>query len=63
MLIKLVPGGFSDPIKQNNQNSNWKKMLGFRNMQESQKKSFIAMAKFVSHIALGTLSFNEPAEF
>ena len=45
MLFKLVPGGFSYLINQNNYNSNWKKILGFRNMQEklenqySQKKS------------------------
>ena len=30
----LVPGGFSYLINQNNSNSNWKKILGFRNMQE-----------------------------
>ena len=33
------------------------------NKSSMVKKSFIAMAKFASHIALGTLSFNEPAEF
>ena len=34
MLFKLVPGDFSDLKKQNNYNSNWKKLLGFRNLQE-----------------------------
>ena len=29
-----VPGGFSDLKNQNNYNSNWKKILGFRNLQE-----------------------------
>ena len=32
--VMFVPGGFSDLINQNNSNSNWKKLLGFRNMQE-----------------------------
>ena len=31
MFFKLFPGGFSDLT---NLNSNWKKILGFRNMQE-----------------------------
>ena len=30
----LVPGGFSALKKLNNYNSNWKKLLGFRNLQE-----------------------------
>jgi hypothetical protein len=30
----LVPGGFSYHLNQKNYNSNWKKILGFRNMQE-----------------------------
>ena len=34
MLFQLVPGGFSYLMNQNNYNSNWKKILGFRNMQE-----------------------------
>ena len=34
IFFKLVLGGSSDIINQNNQNSNWKKILGFRNMQE-----------------------------
>ena len=29
---------FSDPINWNNYNSNWKKLLGFRNMQEKLEK-------------------------
>ena len=34
---------FLDLKKQNNHNSNWKKMLGFRSMQEKlEKKSFLA---------------------
>ena len=36
------PGGFSDLINQNNQNSNWKKLLGFRNMQVKLKNKFTA---------------------
>jgi hypothetical protein len=39
-LFQLVPGGFSDLINQSNLNSNWKKLLGFRNMQEELEKSF-----------------------
>ena len=35
MLFKLVPGGFSDIVNQNNQN--WEKILGFRNMQEKSE--------------------------
>ena len=38
MLFKLVPGGFSELINYNNQNANWKKLLGFRNMQENLQK-------------------------
>ena len=34
----LVPGGFSDLINQNNYNANWKKLLGFRNIQEKLEK-------------------------
>ena len=34
MLVKLVPVGFSHLMNQNNWNSNWEKILGFRNMQE-----------------------------
>jgi hypothetical protein len=34
MLFKLFLAGFSEPINQNNCISNWKKLLGFRNMQE-----------------------------
>jgi len=36
----LVPGGFPDIINQNNSNSNWKKLLGFRNMQEKLEKMY-----------------------
>ena len=35
MLFKLVPGGFSYLT---NQNSYWKKLFGFRNMQETFEK-------------------------
>ena len=38
MLFQLVPVGFSDLTNQNNYNSNWKKLLGFRNMQEKLEK-------------------------
>ena len=34
----FIPGGFSYLRNQNNQNSNWKKLLGFRNMQEKVRK-------------------------
>ena len=32
--FQLVPGGFSYLIDQNNNNSDWKKILGFGNIQE-----------------------------
>jgi hypothetical protein len=35
----LVPGGFSYLTNKNNYNSYWKKLLGFRNMQEKLEKS------------------------
>ena len=35
MLVWLVPGGFWYIRNQNNYNSNWKKLFGFRNMQEN----------------------------
>ena len=38
MLFQLVPEGFSHRINWNNYNSNWKKILGFRNMQEKLEK-------------------------
>ena len=34
MLFLIVPGGFLDQKYQKNYNSNWKKLLGFRNLQE-----------------------------
>ena len=40
MFFSLVPGGFLDLINQNNYNSNWKKILGFRNLQEKLEKVF-----------------------
>ena len=40
MLFQLVLGGFSGLINQNNQNSNWKKILVFRNLQEKLEKCF-----------------------
>ena len=39
MLLKLVPEGLSDLINQNNYNSNWKKILGSRNIQEKLENS------------------------
>ena len=36
----LVLGDFSDLKKKNNYNSNWKKLLGFRNLQEKLEKAF-----------------------
>ena len=38
ILFQLVPGCFSYLIIQNNWNSNWKKLSGFRNMQEKLEK-------------------------
>ena len=38
MLFQLVPGGFSYQINQNNSNSNWKKILGFRKKGEKLEK-------------------------
>ena len=40
MLFKLVPDGFSYLINWKNLNSNWKKLLGFRNIQEKLEKIF-----------------------
>ena len=40
MLFKYFTGGFSYLINQNNWNSNWNKILGFRNMQEKLKKKY-----------------------
>ena len=39
-LFELVHGGFSYLINLNNYNSNWKKLLGFRNMQEKLEKDY-----------------------
>ena len=36
----VIPGGFSYLINQNNYNSNWKKKLELRNMQEKLEKYF-----------------------
>ena len=46
MLFKLVAGGFSYLINQNNQNSNQKKSLGFRNMQEKLENTILCTFKF-----------------
>ena len=40
MPFKLVPGGFSYLINLTNENSNWKKILGFRNIQEKIENNF-----------------------
>ena len=37
----LVPGGFSYLINKNNQNMNWKKILGCRNMQEKLENTHL----------------------
>ena len=34
MVFLIVPGGFSYLINNKSYNSNWKNLLGFRNMQE-----------------------------
>ena len=43
MLFKLVLGGFSDLInkKNSNSNSNWKKLLGFKNMQDKLENVYV----------------------
>ena len=41
MLFKLFSGGFSDIMNWDNWNSNWKKLLRFRNMQEKLEKYFV----------------------
>ena len=42
----LVPGGFSCLLEQDNYNSSWKKLLGFRNLQEKlEKYIFINLLK------------------
>ena len=46
MLFLLVPGGFSYLKKQNNYNSNWKKLLEFRNLQEKLEKSLVLFSVF-----------------
>ena len=60
----LVPGGFSDLIDQNIQNSNWKKLLGFRNMQEKLEKINCRKIKQWAQLAFSFLLFNfTTAEF
>ena len=41
MLFQLGPGSFLDLINQNNYHSNWKKSLGFRNLQEKSENLFL----------------------
>ena len=41
MFFQFVPGDFSYLTNQNNQDSNWKKILGFRNMQEKLENAQI----------------------
>ena len=41
----LVLGDFSDLKKKNNYNSNWKKIMGFRNKQEKLKNFFTTTKK------------------
>ena len=43
MLVKLVLGGFSDLMYWNNYNLNWKKKLGFKNLQEKLKRMFVCV--------------------
>ena len=40
----LVPGGLSDLLNPNNQNSNWKKILRFRNKQEKLEKTALVLS-------------------
>ena len=47
MLFLLVPGGFSDVEKENNYKSNWKKLLGFRNLQE-KLENFMTLKNFIN---------------
>jgi hypothetical protein len=49
MLFKIVPGGFADIINWNNSNSNWKKLLGYRNMQEKLENKNACLEKNSTH--------------
>ena len=39
LFFSFVLGSFSYLVNKNNSNSNWKKLLGFRNMQEKLEKN------------------------
>ena len=43
---KLIPAGFSGLIHYKNYNSNWKKILGFRDMQEKLENTPFITAFF-----------------
>ena len=58
MLFELIPGGFSYLTNQNNYNSNWKKLLGFRNMQKKIEK-----AKFLHYAFDGSGAVNTATEY
>jgi hypothetical protein len=45
MLFYLVSGGFSYLINSNNQNIDWKKIFGFRNVKEKLEKLSISDKK------------------
>ena len=44
ILFELVPGGFTDLV---DHDSNWKKILGFRNLQENLKKVSVYLLSLV----------------
>ena len=56
ILFKLIPGGFSDLMNWNKYNSDWKKLLGFSNMQKKFEKS-------LSQIAMTRLEYLCPCDF
>jgi hypothetical protein len=45
MPFYLVPGGFLHLINWNYSNSNWKKLLGFRNMQEKLENDIFSFPR------------------
>ena len=60
----LVLGGFSDLINQNNFNSNWKNILGFRNMQEKLENNRILQElPFLGKMAMNRIIMNRMLNF
>jgi hypothetical protein len=44
-------------INQNNENSNWKKLLGFRNMQEKLKKKILGLQIWYNLVIICTVEY------